>query len=76
MTRGQLSPTSAGRVMWAVAASDGPVTVEEIAEILSVKPQSVGAQTRRLYESGCLVRRKRYQEGAGKHPYEYNVLRP
>lgn len=75
MTR-TLSPTSTGRVMWAVAASDGPVTASEVAAVLGANKVTVSSQLLRLHESGCLVRRKRYVDNGGGNPYEYEVLRP
>jgi len=66
-----------GGVIWAVAVSDGPATVNDVHEYFPhVSRQGVADNLMRAFREGYLVRRKSHSTPHGKDPYEYALGPP
>lgn len=71
--RGPYSEGSSVRILWCIAASPEPVTVDEIRDEVDAARNYVNQVLKRLHRSGLVEREERTQASRGGNPYEYRV---
>jgi len=66
-----------GGVIWAVAVSDGPATVNDVHKYFPhISRQCVADNILGAFRDGYLVRRKRHTTSDGRNPYVYALAPP